>query len=182
MARSRHMTRGFSQAPKRQIANDGLSVGGGSATMTFGASVAGSALGSLAFALIIPAATLVRTRGSWSAMIRTSGGTNNHLSIVMGMYVATDEAFGVGLTALQTPIESIENDWYVYEPTSLVSEITNPGNDSIVSNFRGSFDSRGQRKLKAGDVLVTVFEGSQSDATTGTIIELSYFWRSQFKL
>ncbi len=44
------------------------------------------------------------------------------------------------------------------------------------------FDSRGQRKLKNGDALVAVIEGSQSDNTTGTVIRVGVNWRSQFKL
>ena len=138
---------------------------------------------SVGFALIIPAATLVRTRGALSVRVTNSGTADNGFAMVFGMYVCTVDAFNVGITALQKPLTAIENDWYVYEPFAFSTSLVGTQNTNALSSQEiRQFDSRGQRKLKAGDVLVAVIEGHQVSATTGSVIDVTCMWRSQFKL
>ncbi len=170
-------------APKRQIANDGVADTVTTATLTFGANAAATAAGTFGIIVNIAAATLVRTRGSLIFRVRASGGANNLISLVYGMYVSTDVAFAFGITALITPMSEVENDWFVWEPVSLVASAAGTqGINAISANHQRQFDSRGMRKLKSGDVLAVVVEGVQSDATTGTIVDIGYTFRNQFKL
>ena len=173
-------------APKRQIANSGLPGGllvPAIATLTFGASTGPiKAAFSIGLSLTEAAATLVRTRGHLVVEMLTSGGVTNQVTGAVGMIVASQDAFSVGVTALPGPLSDIENDWFVYEPFALATESANPPVDSRVSHVMRQFDSRGMRKLKNGETLVMVIEGVQSDATTGTVIRAAAQYRVQVKL
>ena len=174
--------RGSLPAPKRQIANDGLQ-GPNFAILTFGAVGTASALGSFGFLVTESAGTLVRTRGRIMVRVEASGTVNNQFTGAVGMLVVSAEAFAAGLAAISTPLDDIERAWYVYEPFAVMGRITgsSSGND-LVSVVEFAFDSRGQRKLKQGDMLVTVVECTQRSAVTGSVLSVAYQWRSQFKL
>ena len=171
-------------APKRQIGNDGAD---GSinpiATVTFGASIGPIKAGlSAGLTLTEAAATLVRTRGALVLEMLTSGGVTNEVTGAVGMIVVSSDAFAVGISALPGPLTDISNDWFVYEPFALATESANPPADSRVSHVMRQFDSRGMRKLKAGETLAMVIEAVQSDATTGTVLRLASTFRVQVKL
>ena len=158
MARGFTSTRRGFQAPKRQIANDGLD-SEGSVVLTFLATDSARAIGSLALVVTVPAATLVRTRGALAITTRASGTLNNPIAGAVGMMVVSQEAAVVGITAVPTPMDDIENDWFVYEPFAFVAKAagTEPAG-TLSSTVLRQFDSRGQRKLKDGDALVVVVE------------------------
>ena len=168
------------QAPKRQIANEGFD---GTATLTFGASTTATAVGSIGALITTPAATLVRTRGNFG-MVVTASGTNTSLkNVVMGLTVVSEDAFAVGLTALPTPIGDVERMWQVWQAGSVYADGTASGESAGGAVFREyPIDSRGMRKVKAGNVLAVTFEGFQVSATTGTIVLVSYSLRLQLKL
>ena len=180
MGRGRIVSRrGGLQAPKRQIAN-GVFEGFGVVTM--GAAVLGSASGTIGAIVQEAAMTLVRTRGRLMVSVRAVGAQPNHISGAFGLYVTTAEAFAVGITALKTPLDDGATMWFVWEPFSFAitnATITQESNRGIVQM---AIDSRGQRKLKASDVMVAVVEVRQETATTGTIVDFTYQFRQQFKL
>ena len=169
------------QAPRRQIANDGLgAVGQG--ILTFGATSTASAIGDLAFLISVPAATLVRTRGAISVHAQAVGAVEDNILVAYGIIVVSENAVNVGLTAVPDPLVDIENDWFVYGTFAMSAVSTNPAAISILMNQTHQFDSRGQRKLKLGDALALVVSASQDISTTGTVLRFSYGWRQQFKL
>jgi len=171
-----------SSAPKRQIANDGIE-GENQATLTFLATNVASTVMTLALLLVVPAATLVRTRGHVTFRLRASGAINNSISGAFGMFVTTIEAFNAGIASLPLPLDDIENDWFVWEPFTFWSSAAGgEGAGAYGRSIERTFDSRGQRKLKAGDVLVGIVEGVQISATTGTIVDVNHQTRHQFKL
>ena len=185
MARRTVGRRGGFQAPKRQIANDGLTGGLGTsiATIAFGASVGPVKGGfSIFLSMTEPALTLVRTRGALVIEMLTSGGVTNEVTGAVGMIVTSTDAAAAGIVSVPGPLSDIENDWFVYEPFALATESANPPADSRVSHAAFRFDSRGMRKLKFGEALVMVAEAVQLDATTGTVIRLASQFRIQSKL
>ena len=170
-----------SQAPQRQIANDGFD---GTATITFGGSTVGTAQGSVGFQVLVPALTLVRTRGIFSAVVTVAGASTAIIQGAMGIIVASGESFAAGLVSLSTPMDDIERAWVVWQPFSVYADvggaITEAAGTAAFS--REAVDSRGMRKMKVNDVLSVVFEATQLVGTTGTVVKFSYNLRQQFKL
>ena len=180
MARGFSSRRGSLPAPKRQIANDGVT-GLNNARMTFGAALSATVLLG-AQQLAIPAATLVRTRGSLLVRVIAAGDVDDVLGGAFGLIVASNQAFAAGVASLPSPVTEIENDWVVWVPVTLNADLgsTNPLEPAAFQ--RVEFDSRGMRKMKLGESLVGVFEMFQSGGTTGTIIDVVSQFRLQFKL
>ncbi len=172
--------RGGLQAPKRQIANDGVDTSN-STILTIGAAASGSILLGRQ-ELAIPAATVVRTRGAFGIKWRSSGVVTNTANGAFGIIVVSNEAAVAGLASIPTPMDQIENDWLVYVPFVLFADQINVGEDDVGAYKIVDFDSRGMRKMKLGDSLQAVVEVFQRDATTGSIFDLSAQWRHQFKL
>jgi len=172
-------SRGSLPAPKRQIANDGF---GGFATMAFGVSTTVTQIGGVGFQLLVPAATLIRTRGVFSAQISASGTINNIVRITMGMTVVNLEAFNIGLTAVPTPNDDIERPWFLWETMCVTATNTSVDQGAFGHIHQVKLDSRGMRKLKSDEVLAVTFEGEQLASTSGTIVQLAYGVRQQFKL
>ncbi len=176
--------RGFRRSgikpPQRQIANSGIF---GIADIAFGANLQVAVGGTIGGVVAEAAETLVRTRGEVFARVDNSGSADNQIHGAMGMIVVSQDAFDVGITALPTPLADVGNDWFVYVSMAMHANGAGGATDvSIGANARFPFDSRGMRKLKSGEVLAVVFEFAQSDATTGTIMDMSYVMRFQSKL
>ena len=171
---------GAIRAPQRQIANDAVF---GFATLTFGVSLVASAGGSLGLTLVESAATLVRSRGQWSASLTNNGTVKAHVLVVMGMIIVSSEAFGQGLASIPTPITDPERPWIIWHPLNLYGDATGdqPGSSELVA-VSAAVDSRGMRKMKAGETLVLVFEAEQVSSTTGTVVNVAYNLRFQVKL
>jgi len=179
MARGFRAARGGLSAPKRQIANDGF---GGLVALTFGANLTAKAIGNAGFLLVVPAATLVRTRGILGVALSASGSNFNVVTGVLGIKKVAVEAFNAGLASLSTPLEDIEGMWIVWQPFTLFAPATGVGAGNFGIFQKEMIDSKGMRKLKVNDVLAVTVEARQSDATTGTVIEVGYDLRMQFKL
>ena len=180
MARRFTSSRGRSSAPQRQIGNDGFS---GFATLNFGASTVATGIGSIGLALVVPAATLVRTRGLYSLAVVASGTINQLIRCVMGVHVVSLEAFNAGLASLPTPLQDIERPWVVWQANSIYADVTGGASANAYGSARlASLDSRGMRKMKVNEVLAVTFEAEQLSATTGTTVVVSYDLRLQFKL
>ncbi len=178
MARRNSRFRGV-PPPQRQIANDGFV---GTGIITFGAVSTGTAVGSNGFQIVVPAITLVRSRGSINVSLLSSGAADNSMNGALGMKISSLEAFGVGLTALDTPLSDVEGDWVVYEPFSVFASATTVGEDATPSYWSHTWDSKGMRKLKANDVLYVTVEATQQNATNGSVLRFGYTVRQQFKL
>ena len=180
-----HGRGGAFAAPKRQIANDGLdgSVGPSAVTLTFGAAALATGVFSVGFQMIESASTLVRTRGIIHLQLQAAGSAITAVTGAIGMIVVSAEAFAAGIASLSTPLDDTERAWYVYVPFAMESVGSGTqGADSPGRFLTIPFDSRGQRKLKVSDTLVTVIEATQDSTTTGTVLQAGIMWRSQFKL
>ena len=179
MAIRRGFSRGGVKPPQRQIANFATC---GEVTLTFGASLRATALGTVALNTIVAAATLVRSRGLIEMALTASGSNNNTVAGVMGIIQVSVEAFTAGLASLPTPITDPARPWIVWQPFGLFADGAALGEAAQGRSEFQLFDSRGMRKLKANDTLAVVFEACQFDATTGTVVHGTYVWRDQLKL
>ena len=168
------------QAPKRQIANDGF--GGRFFGEAFGVSLTLSAIGTVAAEILVPALTLVRTRGRISLFVRVSGAATNTFHGAFGLMIVSKEASLAGIASISTPLDDIERTWFVWQPITMYAVPAGSQTVTQAGYFTAEIDSRGQRKMKAGDVTVAVLELIQGTATTGTIIDGTYEFRQQFKL
>ena len=180
MARGFRSTRGSLQAPKRQIGNENI---GGNGVLTFGASPLATAAGSVGLQLVAPAATLVRSRGRFGVAVTVSGANTNLITGVFGMIIVSAEAFAAGLASLSTPLDDSDRAWVVWQSWSVYADGGALGESAGGAVFREyEVDSRGMRKMKAGDTLAFTVEANQDTSTTGTLVSFSYQLRFQFKL
>jgi len=180
MARNFGRRGGAIKPPQRQIANEVVE---GNAQITFAAATLGTAVGSVGLILTAAALTLVRSRGVFSVLLTNSGTSDAIIQAAFGIIVVQTEAFSIGgLNSLPTPLSDGERPWVVWQPLSVVAIGTNPDQGQPDVFAQVAVDSRGMRKLKEGEVLAYMFEAQQLSGTTGTVINLAYAMRHQFKL
>ena len=180
MARRFAGSRGGLQAPKRQIANDGVDASN-TGTITMGANVLGQT--TLGFVQVnVPALTLVRTRGAFRVDLQVNGAIRTMYNGAYGIIVVSNQAVAAGIGSLPLPLEQIENDWVVYVPFCLRNEATAGAPADLGSHLHLEFDSRGMRKLKDGESLAGVVQIAQDPVITGTVIQVGSQFRMQFKL
>ena len=177
MPRARGSFSGRSRAPQRQIANFGLT-----AEIDGLTTVIGIAKAAYSFFVVLgntDAATLVRSRGSVIIRASAAAAGDSLVRGAFGMIVVSEDAANIGVTALPGPLSDIENDWYVWAPFTMAFDNTLTEFDSAYFD-RVVFDSRGMRKLKQGDGLVSILE-VESDLA-GDSIDSTVSFRQQFKL
>jgi len=84
-----------------------------------------------------------------------------------GIQVINGEAFDAGIASMPTPYtDSLEDRWLVFKYWSMMYAFNvGAGGTSHSRNPQIDFDSRAQRKVEVGDVIVSVFEnGALTDA------------------
>ena len=165
---------GRSAAPRRQIFNQAITGEVDGAVPLVGKT---NVLGSVGIASGEAPVTLVRTRGRWTARYVTFPASVANTRVVLGMLVISADAFAAGVGSIPDPVNDPENDWFVWEP--LVLSVGTAAAEGTLNYDIASFDSRGMRKLKLGDILVVSF-GIESDVAGGTL-DMAYALRQQFK-
>ena len=167
---------GRTGAPRRQIFNTAITGEVDGVVPIVGVA---KALGSFGVAAGVIPVTLVRTRGRVQARMDALPAAVFITRIVMGIIVVSADAFAIGFTAVPGPISDSENDWVLWEPLMLLGTPSAlPEGDSRFDKV--TYDSRGMRKLKEGDILAVVFE-VESDVAGGSI-DIGYSFREQFKV
>ncbi len=157
MARSR---RGFSQGhirTRRQTAW-GIGPGGSSPASISSSSVVILGGGSVP---LVEGLTIVRLRGSFQAYLKTSDAANGGFHCALGIGLATDEAFGIGTTALPSPISDSEFDGWMYHRWFDIHSFGATIAESMTSGLatiQFEVDSKAMRKQPVGLVLYTVLE------------------------
>ncbi len=111
-----------------------------------------------AAALALRPFTIVRTRGR--IFLRSDQlATSEDYDVAYGMTVVTDQASAVGVTAIPTPINEMESDWFVYE--QLVGRFSFATSAAFNESGVGKdFDSKAMRKVDLGSDMVVVAEPS----------------------
>ena len=125
--------------------------------------------------------TITRFRGSLLLTMNNDEVANEGFDWAFGVAVVSQNAFGVGITAIPAPLTDIAWDgWFVHEQGTIVQPeaVPNFSSDALVE--RRPLDSKAMRKINETDTIVAVLETSEiGDGTT-----MSAFLRTRmlFKL
>ncbi len=112
--------------------------------------------------------TVVRTRGRLLIQLITADAVGSGFRWAFGMTNVSENAAGIGVTALPDPIADIAWDgWFVYETGFVVASDATP----IVDRFVGEqqlieIDSKAMRKTHATDFLVALFGVTEVGTST----------------
>ena len=122
--------------------------------------------------------TIVRTRGNMLVRLQVSDGVASGMLFGFGMCVVTENAFGIGITAVPHPLVDEDwNGWFVHWQGQLAgSSLSSEG----VSTKRLEIDSKAMRKIKNTDVIIGVME---SAGEVGSVtLAIDFISRVLFKL
>ena len=110
--------------------------------------------------------TLVRTRGELLLALQVVGGAAQEgFTWAFGMCNVTENAFGVGITAIPDPQTDIAWDgWFVHEQGQLIAQGVALDESSMTTAQRVLIDSKAMRKTHESDVLVAVLGVSELGA------------------
>ena len=103
--------------------------------------------------------TIVRTRGFLNVSARTAAAALDGFSGAVGLAIVSENAFGIGITAVPTPITDIAWDgWLWHQLFSVKSMSSTVDSGGILANARFTIDSKAMRKIKLTDIIVMVAE------------------------
>ena len=108
----------------------------------------------------LPGLTLIRTRGELNVALSTvTTALDGYSRIGAGIGIVSENAAGVGVSAVPSPLVDINWDgWLWYWTGSIFGVSTTVTNSEGPANVRIPIDSKAMRKWKETDVLVGVFE------------------------
>ena len=133
-------------------------------------SAAGATIWAIGLQVGVPGETIVRIHGEWTiGLITVTAAQDGFASIGVGMCLVSDNAFGIGITAVPHPITDMSWDGWMYHSIrgSLSGFSTTEAGQSPLEAFRAEIDSKAMRKVRDTDVLIGVVElGSE----TGTAV------------
>ena len=110
--------------------------------------------------------TLVRTRGLISFRLHaTGGGSTDGMSGAVGIAVASENAFGAGVTGIMNPFTDSEWDGWIWHSFWNVSGAP----ADAMSSQRIEIDSKAMRKIAALDVLYGVVTTNEIGVETAIV-------------
>ena len=113
--------------------------------------------------------TLVRTRGNLLVFLSSIATALDGFSGAIGMAIVSENAFGVGVTAIPTPVTDLAWDGWLYHRFFSVKGVTATeadGANAVSAVERIQIDSKAMRKFKETDLLVAVIEGTEVGGVT----------------
>jgi len=122
----------------------------------------GSVMWSTGAVIGLDGLTLVRTRGSvglWLEVVGTIG--DGFTRVGLGICIVSGDAFGIGVTAVPTPLTDIAWDgwlWHKIVSPMFGFSVTEGENTGPISQVRVDIDSKAMRKQKETDVQIGVIE------------------------
>ena len=110
--------------------------------------------------------TLIRTRGELQVSLLAASAAGEGIQWALGLCNVTQNAFGIGVTAVPDPIEDAGWDgWFVHEEGVLFARDATPLDDPATLIHR-TIDSKAMRKTHRTDTLIAVFGLAESGAVT----------------
>ena len=102
--------------------------------------------------------TIVRTRGELLVFLDAQTQVDSGFSYAFGMCIVTQNAAGVGVTAIPAPSADLAWDgWFVHLQGTVFASVADPvGN--VKNTHRYQIDSKAMRKMHLTDTVVAVFE------------------------
>jgi len=106
--------------------------------------------------------TLVRTRGELLAYLTVAGGAANEgFRCYFGICIVSENAAGVGISAIPTPLSDIAWDGWLVHHTFNVREVGTALADSLTQQVRIPIDSKAMRKMHQTDTIVAVLQTTE---------------------
>ena len=127
---------------------------GGTAALALSSS--SSAILGSGLQVLVDGQTLIRTRGLFSLVGLTAAAVGDGFQGAFGIGIVSENAFGVGITAVPTPITDVGWDGWLFHHFVSAHAAQNAGSDAANQHFM--VDSKAMRKIKATDVIVAVLE------------------------
>ena len=103
--------------------------------------------------------TVVRLRGELLLQLRTAAAVLDGFQYAAGICIVTENAFGVGVTAVPAPLDDIAWDgWFWHMQGTVRSITTTVVEGSRYSGDRVVVDSKAMRKLHQTDIVIAVVQ------------------------
>jgi len=116
---------------------------------------------------VIDDLTVVRTRGSFLIHMLTAAAAIDGFQWALGLCNVTQNAAGIGATAIPDPLTDIAWDGWFYHTTGDISTTTSSIVDgSNVTSQRVEIDSKGMRKTHLSDTLVAMLAVTEVGTAT----------------
>ena len=131
---------------------------------------AGAFIWTLGSQALVDGLTQVRVRGEYNVflpVVTTIG--DGYLSMAVGLCIVSENAFGVGITAVPTPFTDMGWDGWLFHRlhSQIIGLSTTELGVAPTEAFRIELDSKAMRKIRATDVLIGVGElGTEVGAAT----------------
>jgi len=112
--------------------------------------------------------TLVRLRGQFDLFLTTVTAAGDGFTGAMGIGIVTEHAFGIGTTAMPTPIAEPDWDgWIYWTPISVhgPSTAANGGSNADAAQQRFLVDTKSMRKLREDDVVFAMLQMATEEGT-----------------
>ncbi len=158
------MARGHTRFPTRSVRRPvtwGLGPFG-----AFGAISASSSVVAPTLAQLVSDQTVIRIRGELLVYITTPGGAAAEgFRWAFGMGIINENAGGIGVTAMPTPITDIAWDgWMLYETGTILTPGTTTIDieGSVCTAQRVPLDSKAMRKANATDIITAVLQVTET--------------------
>ena len=113
--------------------------------------------------------TVVRTRGHVQAILTAAGSPGDGYRGVHGIAVVSDQAFGIGLTAVPNPIDESDWDgwlWHSFFDIWLVMGTIADGANAFGAVSRIDIDSKAMRKWGSNQTIMGITQVVESGVAT----------------
>ena len=113
--------------------------------------------------------THIRLRGELLLALTSVGSVlDGFPEVAAGVCIVTDNAFGVGITAIPDPIvDQAWDGWLWYWTGAIIATNATLGRGSVSAEVRLSIDSKAMRKFKATDVMCGVISTADEVGVAG---------------
>ena len=102
--------------------------------------------------------TVVRVRGELLISLLAASTVGSFMSFAFGMCIVTENAFGVGVTAVPAPFsDGAWDGWLVHLQGTVLAQTADP-NGGNSDSYRAIIDSKAMRKTHQTDVMIGVIE------------------------
>jgi len=155
MAHGRRFTSRLTSGRRRQTSWSPGPVG-----LTAGLTATGSSIFAGGAQALEDGLTLIRTRGMLTTQVSVvpNLSAGNFFSYAVGICIVSENAFGVGITAVPTPLTDIAWDGWLWYHTGIGGIIPGAGNPTADEPVAIEIDSKAMRKIKQTDIQIAVLE------------------------
>jgi len=113
--------------------------------------------------------TIVRIRGEFLAFLQSAGSNGDGFQGAVGIGLASDEAFAVGITALPTPLSDDEDElWIWHSFFNIFAGTAATGSREPAATVRLPVDTKAMRKFPVGTTMFAAVEVVETGVAVGS--------------